>query len=112
MLLFSLYFIAVDMEECLEDDCISCFRETKYICILCLLPVCNICSVAELDDEIEGWVAGRRVGYCSDCNKYNSKSNKAVPDKQSVIQSNFNLKATVNSRYIVFNSSNLSTCTM
>ena len=86
-------------------------KRSTYVFCVCF-PFCNICSVAELDEEIEGWVAGRRVGYCSDCNKYNSKSNKVVPDKQSVIQSNFNLKATVNSRYIVFNSSNLSTCTM
>ena len=44
-----------------------CFRVTNYRCIRCTLPLCNLCSVAELDDGTCGWIAGKQVGYCKDC---------------------------------------------
>ena len=47
----------------------SCEAKTKYSCISCDRPVCVPleCSVAELDEEAEGWEPGKRVGYCLLC---------------------------------------------
>ena len=28
------------------------------------MPVCNLCSFAEVHDENEGWIIAKRVGYC------------------------------------------------
>lgn len=50
-----------------ERDCSVCFRKTKYSCLKCDLPTCNLCGVEELNEEIEGWTAGKKVGYCPDC---------------------------------------------
>ncbi|KAJ7394722.1 hypothetical protein OS493_000548 [Desmophyllum pertusum] len=52
-----------------EDMCMSCFRQTKYACIRCELPICNVCSVPELDEEIPGWASGEKVAYCEPCFK-------------------------------------------
>ena len=49
------------------EACVSCFRETKYICIHCQMPVCNLCAFPEGDDETHGWVVGKSVGYCENC---------------------------------------------
>eukprot|EP00794_Sanderia_malayensis_P006289 gene6289-7011_t len=49
------------------DDCESCMKQTKYICIICGIPVCTACSLEELDEDTRGWVACRSVGYCSAC---------------------------------------------
>ena len=49
------------------EPCASCFRDTKYSCIYCSLPLCNVCSIAELNDDTCGWIAGKRVGYCKPC---------------------------------------------
>ena len=46
------------------EECVSCFRNTKYSCITCHMPVCNLCSFAEVHDENEGWIIAKRVGYC------------------------------------------------
>ena len=39
------------------------FKETKYYmyCITCDLPVCNLCSRFEGNEETSGWQAGKRV---------------------------------------------------
>ena len=49
-------------------ECVSCFKQTKYRCITCYMPVCNLCSTPEFDEEKDGWITGRRVGYCGVCN--------------------------------------------
>ena len=53
----------------LSQTCWSCEAKTKYSCISCDRPVCVRleCSVAELDEEAEGWEPGKRVGYCLLC---------------------------------------------
>ena len=53
----------------LSQTCWSCEAKTKYGCISCDRPVCVRfeCSVAELDEEAEGWEPGKRVGYCLPC---------------------------------------------
>ena len=51
-------------------DCSVCFQETKYSClksVKCDLPICNLCGIKELNEEIEGRKAGKKVGYCPDC---------------------------------------------
>ena len=47
-------------------DCSVCFQETKYSRLKCDLPICNPCGIKELH-EVEGWKAGKKVGYCPDC---------------------------------------------
>ena len=49
--------------------CSVCFRSTKYICIICGFPICNICCAPEIDENFRGWKAGRSVGYCENCSE-------------------------------------------
>ena len=49
------------------SECVSCFNETKYLCLSCCVPVCNICGKPELDEEMRGYIENRSVGYCKDC---------------------------------------------
>ena len=50
--------------------CLICFEQTKYICIGCGIPICNICGIPEMNEETRGWSASRSVGYCSvNCEK-------------------------------------------
>lgn len=52
-----------------RQPCLVCFRDTKYACLTCSLPVCNICATAENDESTTGWKDGRKVGYCPGCAK-------------------------------------------
>lgn len=47
--------------------CHMCDKNTKYSCILCKVPVCNICCSPEMDEEATGWASGSSVGYCDSC---------------------------------------------
>ena len=47
--------------------CTSCLQLTNYSCISCPTVICNKCSVLESDEETEGWVARKSVGYCRFC---------------------------------------------
>lgn len=58
--------------------CISCFRDTKYTCIHCRMPVCNLCSFSEGDEDTDGWIVGKSVGYCENCfDKSNVNTNES-----------------------------------
>ena len=64
------------------SHCESFFQETKYVCIVCGIPVCNNCSAPVLDEENRGWIAYQSVGYCSTCRpKLPGKSNKNAEKK-------------------------------
>lgn len=47
----------------------SCFQETKYVGIVSGMPVCNNCSILELNEESREWIACQSVGYCSNCTR-------------------------------------------
>ena len=49
------------------DNCYSCMKDTKYVCLSCGIPVCNICSSVEPNEDARGWLGGRSVGYCTEC---------------------------------------------
>ena len=51
------------------QDCSVCFRDTKYVCIQCKIPICNMCSEPEFNEDVEGWVTGKQVGYCYGCTR-------------------------------------------
>ena len=51
------------------DYCSVCFRNTKYICIICGFPICSICCAPEIDENVRGWKPGRSVGYCENCSE-------------------------------------------
>ena len=36
----------------LETMCSFCFNNTKYRCMQCYNPVCNRCSIAEINDDL------------------------------------------------------------
>ena len=55
------------MEARGDEYCFTCEQTTKYKCIACSAPVCNRCSEPELDEEVDGWRAGKSVGYCNEC---------------------------------------------
>ena len=42
---------------------------TKYKCLRCELPICNKCSVFELNENVEGYTAGKNVAYCEACDR-------------------------------------------
>ena len=41
--------------------------QIKYSCIHCAMPLCNVCSISELNVDTCGWIAGKRIGYCKPC---------------------------------------------
>ena len=49
--------------------CCSCFMDTKYECLRCKIPICNQCLVFDENEDVEGWRAGRSVGYCEACDR-------------------------------------------
>ena len=55
------------MESTALKLCSICCTSTKYRCITRKILICNRCAIAEEDEGKEGWIAGRQVGYCSDC---------------------------------------------
>ena len=52
-----------------EAPCAICGSFTKYKCTLCNEAICNRqeCSVPELNDNVDGWRAGKSVAYRRDC---------------------------------------------
>lgn len=48
-------------------DCSVCFCDMKYVCIDYKIPICNRCSDLEFNEDIEGWIPGKQVGYCYGC---------------------------------------------
>lgn len=55
------------MSEQSLEMCESCFNTTKYRCILCCVPFCCKCTHFEEDEDTDGWVIGKSVGYCNPC---------------------------------------------
>ena len=47
------------------QDCSVCFRDTNYI--YCKIPLCNMCGEPEFNEDVEGWIPGKQVGYCYGC---------------------------------------------
>ncbi len=35
------------------------------------MPICSLYSTPETDDEKEGWIVGKRAGYCDTCHREN-----------------------------------------
>ena len=50
-----------------QQQCVECKTSTKYKCINCKVCVCNrpSCSVAEVDEETDGWVENISCTYVS-----------------------------------------------
>ena len=54
-----------DFPECSVTEC---SRKTKYVCVACLNPVCNLCSTEATGDP--GYCEeAKRVGICAKCSK-------------------------------------------
>ncbi|XP_065054393.1 uncharacterized protein LOC135683145 [Rhopilema esculentum] len=72
------------MASCIPktDFCSKCTKETKYVCMNCRIPICNVCSYAEENEETPGWSSGRSVGYCGECSKEEGAENE-IPDKRA-----------------------------
>ena len=49
--------------------CCSCKRGTKYSWMKCKIPICNLCRQPEFDDNVNGWLSGKQVGYCYSCSR-------------------------------------------
>ena len=60
--------MVLNMAEELKE-CSQCFSNTKYACIKCKKPVCNVCGVAELDEDADGWIYGKQVSYRYSCKR-------------------------------------------
>ena len=35
----------------------------------CKIPICNLCCQPEFDDNVNGWLSGKQVGYCYSCSR-------------------------------------------
>ena len=64
-----------------DDSCMSCLGTTKYCCLLCKYPLCNKCSVPEVNEETPGWKAGKSVAYCEPCSN-EAANHDGNPPKQ------------------------------
>ena len=42
-------------------ECCSCKRGTKYSCIKCKIPICNLCCQPEFDDSVNGWLMHQSI---------------------------------------------------
>ena len=47
----------------------------------CKIPICEICCQAEIDDNVNGWLSGKQVGYCYPCGRKLSWKRKFLEDK-------------------------------
>ena len=47
-----------------------CSDLTNYHCISSQVPICNICSIFEEDEDSLNWKAGKSVAYCLKCKNY------------------------------------------
>ena len=66
-----------------EQDCVSCFHSTKYVCLCCKMPVCNNCASFESNEETNGWTVGKSVGYCGACHIEHQGSEAAKPEGEN-----------------------------
>ena len=62
-------------------ECSSCKRGTKYSCMKCKIPICNLCCQPEFDDNVKGWLSGKQVGYCYPCSRELNWKRKFLEDK-------------------------------
>ena len=49
--------------------CVVCCTDTKYVCIKCKKPICNVCGTPERDEDTDGWIYGKQVSYCYSCKR-------------------------------------------
>lgn len=47
-----------------------------------------MCSVAEVDDSVPGWVVGKAVGYCSTCTYQNESGSENDDGQDTVLDTN------------------------
>ena len=67
--------------------CTGCGPITKYRCIKCNVYVCNrpFCSVAELDENVNGWMENSSMSYCNYCICGSTESGQ-LPDSPRVFE--------------------------
>ena len=71
-----------------QQPCHSgCGSTTKYCCISCNVYVCNcpFCSVAEEDENVDGWMQNSSVSYCNDC-IFGARESSQFPDSPCVFE--------------------------
>ena len=56
------------MESTKAKRCSICRSATKYRCMDCQIPICNVCAIEENDDSKTNWIPGKQVGRCCECN--------------------------------------------
>ena len=53
------------------------------------MPVCNLFSFAEVDEENEGWIIAKRIGYCGTCKNDQDIFNTNTKTKEDAESSRF-----------------------
>ena len=71
------------MAATIRQKCSVCSDPTNYHCIACKVPLCNICSIFEEDEENPDWKAGKSVAYCLKCKKYEGLTTEMQPTQTS-----------------------------
>ena len=91
--------MAGEVEQLCRSGCRSI---TKYCCIRCNVYVCNrpFCLVAEVDENVDGWMENSSVSYCNDCIFGSTESSQFT--KLSLILSRIIMKVARDIRKVFF----------
>ena len=65
------------------ESCKQCKRWTKYRCIRCKVAICNLCSEPEMDESVDGWIGGKSVGYCFECETVRPVTESLIASRHS-----------------------------
>ena len=71
------------MAATIRQKCSVCFDPTNYHCIACEVPICNICSIFEEDEDNPNWKAGKCLAYCLKCKNYEGFRTEMQPTQTS-----------------------------
>ena len=65
------------------ENCKQYKRWTKYRCIRCKVAICNLCSKQVMDESVDGWIGGKNVGYCFECETVRPVTESLIASRHS-----------------------------
>ena len=49
----------------------------------CKVAICNLCSEPEMDESVDGWIGGKSVGYCFECETVRPVTESLIASRHS-----------------------------
>ena len=65
------------------QSCKQCKRWTKYRCIRCKVAICNLCSKQVMDESVDGWIGGKNVRHCFECETVRPVTESLIASRHS-----------------------------